>query len=454
MILEQLNGRKVTVVGLGVTGTALVPFLTAHGAKVTVSDSRQVSELPAELERIAPYSPLLDIGGHSENVFTGADMIVISPGVPLTLQPLTAARKRGIPVIGELELASRYLKKPMVAVTGSNGKSTTVELTAHLLRTGGISAYVAGNIGKPLVEYVMGDQQEQVVVVEASSFQLETVDTFRPDWAVLLNISPDHLDRYPDLKTYATAKAALFRAQRPEDMAILNLDDSLVSSFAAQIKSRLHFFSRTMAVDRGSFIDGHGIILTENGHRDEVPLRHVRLRGGHNLENVMASLQIARDLGVTVDHMKKGLNTFIALPHRMEFVARIKGVDYYDDSKGTNVGAVVEAIRAFNQPVILILGGRDKKSDFRGLNQAIQERAKAVIILGEAKERIHRAVKHVSPTHLVHDLNEAVKTAYELAREGDAVLLSPACASFDMFQNYAHRGRVFQGLVRDLKSHG
>jgi UDP-N-acetylmuramoylalanine--D-glutamate ligase len=450
----QLHGCKVTVVGLGLTGTALVPFLSAHGAKVTVTDSREVSQLSAEIERIAPFSPLLNLGGHSDNAFINADLIVVSPGVPQTLPSLTAARKRGIKITGELELASRYLEKPMVAVTGSNGKSTTVELTAHLLKTGGISAYVAGNIGKPLVEYVMGDQQDQVIVVETSSFQLETVETFRPNWAVLLNISPDHLDRYPDLRTYAEAKAALFQAQQPKDMAILNLDDSLVYGFADRIKSRLHFFSRTASVERGAYIDGNDIILVKNGDRSVVPLQHVKLKGGHNLENVMASLLIAHDMGIAVDCMTKGLNTFVALPHRIEFVARVAGVDYYDDSKGTNVGAVIEALSAFTQPVILILGGRDKQSNFHDLNQAIEKRAKAVIILGEAKERIHRAVKHAAPTHLVQDLNEAVNVAHGLAHQGDTVLLSPACASFDMFQSYAHRGRVFQELVRVLESHG
>jgi UDP-N-acetylmuramoylalanine--D-glutamate ligase len=450
----QLDGSKVTVVGLGVTGRALVPFLTAHGAKVTVSDSRQAHELPSEVERIAPYAPRLDLGGHSECVFTTADLIIISPGVPLTIPSLVAARERGIPILGELELAFRHLKKPMVAITGSNGKSTTVELTAHLLRSGGISAYVAGNIGKPLVQYVMEGQQEQVVVVEASSFQLETVDTFRPEWGIFLNVSPDHLDRYPDLEAYATAKAALFGKQRSEDMAILNLDDDLVSHFSRQIKSRLRFFSRTKTVDRGAFVQGGAIVLAENGDRDKVFLRNVHLKRRHNLENVMAALLVAHDLGVSVENMEKGLDTFTALPHRMQFVTRIKGVDYYDDSKGTNVGAVVEALRGLDQPVVLILGGRDKNSDFRILNQPIKEKARAVIILGEAKEAIHRAVTGVAPTYLVHDLKEAVRTSCELAQEGDAVLLSPACASFDMFQNYAHRGRVFQELVRELESYG
>jgi len=450
----QLDGSKVTVVGLGVTGLALVPFLSAHGAKVTVSDSRQTHELLLEVERIAPYAPQLDLGGNSEVVFRTADLIIVSPGVPLTLPSLVSARKMGIPIMGELEFAFRHLKKPMVAITGSNGKSTTVELTAHLLNAGGISAYVAGNIGRPLIQYVMEGQQEQVVVVEASSFQLETVDTFRPEWGVLLNVSPDHLDRYPDLEAYATAKAALFQKQQSEDMAILNLDDVLASRFSSQIKSRLRFFSRTTTVDRGAFVQESTIVLAENGDREEVSLRHMHLKGRHNLENVMAALLVARDLGVSVENMEKGLDTFTALPHRMQFVARIKGVDYYDDSKGTNVGAVVEALRGLDQRVVLILGGRDKNNDFRILNQPIKEKARAVIILGEAKEAIHRAVNGIAPAYVVHDLREAVKTSCELAQEGDAVLLSPACASFDMFQNYAHRGRVFQELVRELESYG
>jgi UDP-N-acetylmuramoylalanine--D-glutamate ligase len=450
----QLNGSKVTVAGLGVTGVALVPFLTAQGAKVTVSDSRQPHELLSELERIAHCSPQLDLGGHSEAVFRNADLIIVSPGVPLTIPALLEARKRGVPVIGELELAYRNLKRPMVAVTGSNGKSTTVELTAHLLRSGGISACVAGNIGTPLIQYVMEGQREEIVVVEASSFQLETVDTFRPDWGVLLNVSPDHLDRYPDLKAYATAKAALFRKQQPKDMAILNLDDVFARRLGGRIKSRLRFFSQTTSVDKGAFLQGNTVVLVENGHRDEVSLRHVRLKGRHNLENVMAALLVARDLGVSVENMEKGLNTFTAPPHRMQLVARIRGVDYYDDSKGTNVGAVAAALRGFDQQVVLILGGRDKNSDFRILNQPIKEKARAVVIFGEAKEAIYRAVNGAAPAYAVHDLREAVEKSYELAQEGDAVLLSPACASFDMFQNYAHRGRVFQELVKELESYG
>ena len=452
----DLNGQKVTVVGLGETGKALVPFLANRGARVTVSDSRSETELAAEVEAVARFAPELDLGGHSEDVFLKSDLIVISPGVPLTLPPLKRANDKGVRVIGELELAFRFMKKDIVAVTGTNGKSTTVTLLGHILRTGGKKVFVGGNLGIPLISFVSGDQTDDIAVVEVSSFQLETIETFRPHWAVVLNLSPDHLDRYGSIEEYRSAKAAVFRNQKPEDFAVLNFDDPGVSSMAAKVRSQIRYFSRKEKVPRGAFIENNSVVLTGDGLHgiETVSLARSILQGGHNHENILASLLIARDVGVEHDKLEEALETFTPLKHRMEFVASINGVIFYDDSKGTNVGAVAQALSGMDRPVVLILGGRDKDSDFTLLSEPVRKKTRALVMVGEAGPDIYRALKDDAPSHLAGSFKEAVENAYHLARPGDAVLLSPACASFDMFQNYAHRGRVFQELVRGLASNG
>ena len=450
----DLDGRKILVVGMGASGRALAPFLVRLGAKVTVSDVRSEEELSGYVMTLRSLGVKLDLGGHSETHFTNSDLILLSPGVPVSIHPVEKAVSKGIPVLGEIEFASGFLKVPMIAVTGTNGKSTTVKLIAHLIRSGGMSAFECGNIGTPLIEYVSGEQRDDVVVVEVSSFQLETIENFHPRWAIVLNVSPDHLDRYRGMDDYAKAKKAIFKNQTPQDIAVLNHDDDRVRAMASCVPAEVLYFSRFEKILNGAFFKDNSIILRRNKTQEQHPvsLAGSRLKGAHNLENIMAALIVAQDLGIDIESMEKGLRTFSPLAHRVEFIKSINGVDFYDDSKGTNVGATAQALQGFESKVVLILGGRNKNSDFHYLTDSVKKSARAVIIVGEARETISRALKDVVETRMVDTFGEAVSEAFRFALPGDAVLLSPACASFDMFENYSHRGRVFQDLVNGLSN--
>ncbi len=448
----ELNGKKVVIAGLGTTGRSLVPFLTARGARVTVSDRRPKEHFGAELTALEPYNVRWDLGGHTAALFTGADLVIVSPGVPIAIPAIAAASAGGVPVMGEIELAARFLTTPMAAITGTNGKSTTVSLLGHLAETAGLRAFVGGNFGTPLIDYVSGPQADDLAVVELSSFQLETVHDFHARWATVINITPDHLDRYPDIRGYAEAKRNVFVNQTKKDLAVLNLDDPVVRAMADGLAGRTLFFSRLRRVERGAFMDGDTVVLAADELHAElrVPTAGSALIGAHNHENMMAALLMARDAGMDGERLIEGIRTYRPLAHRVEFVADVDGISFYDDSKGTNMGAVAMALEGMDRPVVLILGGRNKGSDFHYLSDVVRRKVRSLVTVGEAGPEIHEALKNVVDSRLAESFESAVDTAYRLAVPGDAVLLSPGCASFDMFHDYGHRGRVFQELVKGL----
>lgn len=444
----DLAGQRTVVVGLGRTGLAVAEFLLDRGARVIVTDTRPEKELGPRVQALADKGAALELGGHRPESLTGADLIVVSPGVPLTIEPLQKARAKGVRVTGEIELASLFVIAPMVAITGTNGKTTTTSLIGEMIKAAGRKVFVGGNIGRPLIEYVNQEQDADMVVIEVSSFQLETAETLRPKAAALLNVTPDHLDRYPDFEAYAAAKARLFARQGPGDTAVMNADDPVVA--AVELNSRRLEFSRKTKVQNGAFVDAGRIVLAEDGREvADLPLSDMALAGAHNQENVMAALLAVRAMGVDTETACSAAARFQGLPHRVELVGEFNGVRYFDDSKGTNVGAVMKSLEGFDAPVILIAGGRDKDGDFSPLRPLTQNRVKLLILLGEAAGKMAGVLGDETETVLVDDMAGAVAVAKDRARPGDVVLLSPACASFDMFRDYADRGRVFAALVRE-----
>jgi UDP-N-acetylmuramoylalanine--D-glutamate ligase len=476
---DDLQGKRVLVVGLGRSGTAAAQLCAARGARVTVTDNRAASALGASLAAL-PVGVQTELGGHQTASFTGADLIVLSPGVP-EIPALVAARRAGVAVTGEMELASRYIQAPMVAITGTNGKSTTTTLCGAILAETGRPTFVGGNLGQPLAEAVGTPAAGAggYCVVEASSFQLETVETFRPRVAVLLNVTADHLDRHDGIDGYAAAKARIFRAQRrheageeagheageaaggesPGDYAIVNADDALAMRVSAGIAARRLTFSVQAApgpqgqpagAELAGWIAGDALVVRLPGGRAEsYPGRLPALLGRHNQANALAALLAARLAGTSEAEARRGLTGFRALPHRMELVAEANGIAYFDDSKGTNVGAVVAALEGFPRRVVLIAGGRDKGGDYAPLARALSDVGRGAVLIGEAAERIAAAL--VSPRLRVEraaSMEEAVARAVRLAQPGDAVVLSPACSSFDMFRDYQHRADVFRAAVQ------
>jgi UDP-N-acetylmuramoylalanine--D-glutamate ligase len=446
----ELNGKKILVVGLARTGVALCRFLADRGALVTVTDLAMPASLAEPRREIAGLGVTEDLGVARPR-WRGYDLIIPSPGVPPELDWLNAARESGIPVWGELELASHFIEKPLMAVSGTNGKTTTTTLVGELLQASGLRPLVGGNIGTPVISLLARQQQADFLVLEVSSFQLDTAPSFHPQATALLNITPDHLDRYPSLGAYAASKAGLFRHMQESELKVLNGDDKLVATLGAG-PGRVYFFSTTRPLTRGAWLADEALHVKLDGARGEIfPVADIRLSGYHNLENVMAALLLALDAGAVPAACRRVLASFQGLPHRLEFVAEVDRVAFYDDSKGTNVGAVAVSLAYFAKPVILIAGGRDKDSDFSLISPLIRERVKALVLLGETRERLSQVWKGLAPICQVKDLAEAVQRAHDLARPGEVVLLSPACASFDMFKDYAQRGETFQRLVKELQ---
>jgi len=451
MALMDLEGKKVLVVGLARTGVALCRFLAGKGARVTVTDAAPAADLEEARREIADLEVAEELGV-LEPRWPGFDLIVLSPGVPPELPWLEEAGKAGIPVVGELEVAAPFIRRRLIAVSGTNGKTTTVTLLGELLAAGGLNPAVGGNIGTPVLELLARQEKADVLVLEVSSFQLDTAPSFHPQAAALLNITPDHLDRYPDFSGYAASKAGLFRRQGAADLRVLNADDAAVAALGQGAPGRVYYFSASRPLPQGAWLENGAVrIRLAPGVEENFPLKDILLQGRHNLENVMAALLLALDAGADPEACRRVLASFQGLPHRLELVAEIDGVQFYDDSKGTNVGAVACSLACFDRPVILIAGGRDKDSDFTLLSEAIRERVKALVLLGETRELLARVWEGLAPVRLAADMADAVLTAWELARPGDVVLLSPACASFDMFQDYAHRGRVYQKAVKELQ---
>jgi len=448
----ELSQKKVLVVGLARTGVALCRFLAAKGARVTVTDQAPPEALEEARREIAGLG-VTEALGTKKPAWRESDLIILSPGVPPELAWLQAARKAGVPVWGELELAGHFLEKPVIAVSGTNGKTTTITLVGEFLQASGRKPLVGGNIGTPAISLLSQQPQADCLVLEVSSFQLDTAPSFHPQAAALLNLTPDHLDRYPSLAAYAASKANLFRNQHPGDLKVLNADDPALAALNTG-PGRVYHFSTRRSLTRGAWLANGSLHLRLAGAAAErFPLAGIRLSGRHNLENVMASLLLSLDAGASPEACRRVLASFRGLPHRLEFVAEVERVEFYDDSKGTNVGAVAVSLGHFSKPVILIAGGRDKDSDFRLLSPLIKERVKALVLLGETRKRLAQTWKDLAPICLVNSMDEAVRRAYDLARPGEVVLLSPACASFDMFKDYAHRGETFQQLVQEMR-HG
>jgi UDP-N-acetylmuramoylalanine--D-glutamate ligase len=446
----DLAGRKILVVGLERTGLATAEFCRARGAQVTVSECRAADQVAEAATRLQALGVRLELGGHRPETFLEHDLIIPSPGVPLQIEPIAAARAQGIPVWSEIELAWRFLRGRLVAITGSNGKTTTTLLTGHLLRAAGVPTLVGGNVGVPLISLVAQTREDTVTVAEVSSFQLEAIQAFRPDVAVFLNLSPDHLDRHGSLEAYARAKARLFENQRPEDAAVLNRDDAGVAALMPQIP-RIYWFSRRESVDAGTFCQGDELWFAQGGVRTRFAQRaDVPLPGSHNLENALAACCASILCGAPPERLAEALRSFPGVEHRLEVVAEIGGITFINDSKATNVDAALRAIEAVDGPVLVILGGRDKGSDFTPLREILTRRARHVLLIGEAAEKIARQLDGGPLLEFAGTLDQAVERAYVLARPGDTVLLAPACASFDQFQNFEHRGRVFKQLVQQL----
>jgi UDP-N-acetylmuramoylalanine--D-glutamate ligase len=451
----RLAGARVVVVGAARSGLALARFLLSRQATVVVTDSRPAAALGPEAAALGKAGAVLELGGHSEASFLSADLIAVSPGVPLTIPPLAAARRRGVRVVAEVELASWFLKGIVIGITGSNGKSTTTALTAHLLSHAGLKASACGNIGTPLVELVPRDSPDHYYVVELSSFQLEGIETLRPWIAALLNLSPDHLDRYPDAGAYYQAKRRVFMNQGPPDHAILNRDDPEVWGLGPAIRARVHPFSRALDLEDGACVKNDMIVLRRGGRElRPVPIADLPLIGAHNLENVMAALLIVDLCGVPLPKAIQGLKSFRPLPHRLEKVRDLDGVAWYNDSKATNVGATVKSLESFSGRVVLILGGKDKGGDFKALAPLLRARVAHLVLMGQAQEAIAAQIGGVVPTTRVAAMAEAVAAARARAAPGGVVLLAPACASFDQYSGFEERGDDFKRRVLALPEGG
>jgi UDP-N-acetylmuramoylalanine--D-glutamate ligase len=443
----DLRGKKVMVLGLARTGLATARFLAQQGAVVLASDLRPAADLQTELNGLAGLPIEYHLGGEDADWLQGVDMVVPSPGVPMNNFLLENAGQRGVEIISEIELAYRFLPLPLIAVTGTNGKSTTTTLIGEILKANGTKTFVGGNLGAPLIG--CGADNWEWGVVEVSSFQLEWVRLFRPRIAVLLNISEDHLDRYPDLAAYADAKQRIFAAQNEQDIAILNRDDSRVWAMRQQLRSQVVSIGFS-EVRNGVFAEPDAIVWRDGQGEERFSLAAVKIKGVHNFENMMAAVAATKVVGVGHDVIQNTLESFPGLEHRLEFVREKDGVRYFNDSKGTNVGAVEKSLASFSEPVILIAGGVDKGGDYGPLQNCIRQRVRRLVLFGAAKDIIAEALGQLTETVIVTDLAAAVGDAAAHAQPGDIVLLSPACSSFDMFHNYAERGKAFKNLVRAL----
>jgi UDP-N-acetylmuramoylalanine--D-glutamate ligase len=453
----ELKGKKVLVVGLGKSGLAAALFLRRRGAQVTVSDLRSAQALGKEIPSLLEAGIAVEAGGHGLLTFRRQDLIVVSPGVPLNTPELVQVRNLGLPVIGELELAARFLKGDVLAITGSNGKTTTTTLSGQIFSAGGLKTLVAGNIGLPVIEVVDQSAADAWSVLEVSSFQLETTQSFHPRVAVILNITPDHLDRHGTFENYVAMKEKIFANQTADDYLILNGDDPVAQQAASRARAQVLWFSRSKIVRSGAFLLNGLVMFRASEYASPipvVPLADIPLKGEHNIENVLAAVCAACVAKIPVEVIGRTVASFHAVEHRLEFVASVHGVDYYNDSKATNVDATAKAIASFPGSIHLILGGKDKNSDYTQLHALLRARVKAVYTIGSAAEKIEGQIAGV--TRIVHagTLDVAVGLAAGEAVAGDVVLLAPACSSFDQFENYEQRGKAFKQAVITLQGAG
>ena len=445
----ELKNKKILVVGLAKTGVACARFLASKGAQVTATDLRSEDALADVIAELAGLNIRWVLGRHDEADFTGSDLIVVSPGVPMDHPLLLAAQRAGVEIISEIELAGRFIDVPLAAITGTNGKTTTTTILGAIFKHNGYHTFVGGNIGNPLIEVAESHVIVDQVVAEISSFQLEWINSFRPNVAALLNLSEDHLDRYPDYQAYIDAKLRIFENQTEGDFAVVNRDDPLVWQHAQTLKATLFPFSRKVELQEGIFYRDGVITYRHDGHEECFPTAAIRLQGVHNLENIMAATACALLLGCRPDETFETILCFEALHHRMEFVREVNGVSYYEDSKATNVGSVEKALESFTN-ITLIAGGKDKGGSYTPLVPLIKERVRHLILIGEAAERMEQELGQLTDTRRAATLEDAVRISAETTTSGDTVLMSPACSSFDMFRDYEERAQRFISAVKAL----
>jgi len=447
----ELRGKRVLVVGLARTGVATSLFCAARGAIVTATDTRTESAIRDALPHLRAAGVRLELGGHPKEIFLTQDLVIPSPGVPADAPLLQTTRANGTTIWSEIELADRFLKGRLIGITGSNGKTTTTSLIEHILKSAGVPTILAGNIGTPLISIVERTNDQTVTVAELSSFQLELIESFRPNISVFLNLTPDHLDRHHTIEGYGAAKARIFESQTEADFAVLNADDPATTNYAPA-KPRLFWFSRKQRVAQGAFVRDDEIVFRRDGNEEAVlKVQDIPLAGAHNVENVLAAVAAVRLAGVDAAAIAKGVRSFSGVEHRLEFVAEIGGVRYYNDSKATNVDATLKALDAFPGRILAILGGKDKGSDYTLLQTPLREKAILALLIGAAADKIEKQIAGSVAIERAGTIERAVDIASHAARSGDVVLLAPACASFDQFENYEHRGRVFKDLVHQLE---
>ncbi|MCA9472325.1 MAG: UDP-N-acetylmuramoyl-L-alanine--D-glutamate ligase [Nitrospirales bacterium] len=465
-VTPDLSGKSCVVIGMGKSGVAAARLLKAIDAVVTVVDEHETEPIRETEAALAKESIRCLTGKMWRTALEQAEWIVLSPGVPVNLPELVLAREQGIPIVGEMELASWFLNIPIISITGTNGKSTTVRLIGEFLQASGKHVFVGGNLGIPLCEAVLAqrasshgagssEQLYEYAVVEASSFQLETIQRFRPWIAAILNVTPDHLDRHATFEEYFEAKWKIFENQTREDFAIINADDSLLAVRAGMMAGTVMAFSLRGTLPAGVWLEGSTVMARVHGQAHEVVRREdIALRGVHNLANVLAATVVGLLCGCPLEDLRRVMKSFQGTEHVLEYVRTYQGVKYYNDSKGTNVDATQKALASFDEPVILIIGGKDKGGDFGLLGDRIRQHVKAVVAIGEATKRITRSLAGIKSVEAMGSLQEAVRYAQRMASAGDVVLFSPSCSSFDMFRNYDHRGKEFKRLVHELPDIG
>ncbi|MCM2277646.1 MAG: UDP-N-acetylmuramoyl-L-alanine--D-glutamate ligase [Oligoflexia bacterium] len=460
--MSKFKGKKVLVVGFGLSGVAVAKYMARQGAKVTVTDLKQKSELMESVNACAELKLEYELGRHNNKTFHSVDLIVVSPGVPLNIKPLEEAREKNIPITSEVELAAQALEEPLIAITGTNGKTTTTTILGEMFKADEKPVYVGGNIGKPLLDHIGSGATAQAVVAELSSFQLDLTERLVPAVALFTNLEEDHLDRYPDMQAYVSSKKRLLKACDKNSYVVLNYDDPIVSKFSEETPAKVLWFTKRNPIEiGGDFAERfsgcyyqaspRAIVCRLNGKEEVYPLAQFRLFGEHNRENLMGAICTARLMGVGQKAVQSVIDGFKGVPHRLEFVRKKDGVFIFNDSKATNVMSLKRSLASFvNNPIILIAGGKDKNMEFAPLVDLVRTKCKILILLGEAKEKINRAIGDHAETYLVGTFEEAVLLAFQKSRSGDIILLSPGCSSYDMFRNFEERGDYFKKLVNQL----
>lgn len=453
----DLKDKRILVVGLGKTGVSLCHFLTQHGAQVTVSDHKSRPELSAQLELVDGLPIKFELGSHSPKTFLQQDLVILSPGVSANLKIFEYARSQGVKITGEFEFAQGFIKEPMIGITGTNGKTSVARLIESFLMESGVKAWVGGSNEKPLTDYLRHNEKAQVVIVEVSGFMLEHVDQFNPNNIVFTNLAENHLDRYRSMEDYVNAKRKIFKNTNQATTSILNADDNAVVELArdpAVQRGRIFYFSRKQALEPqimnigGAVNIGTDIKVRTGPEIEFYSVKNVKMRGRHSIENIMAAILVSREHGAKHDSIQSVIDSFKGLPHRIEYVRKVGGVNFYNDSKATNVHAVLRALDTFDENVILIMGGKETNINFEPLRTMIKRKVKTLILVGEAKERINRELGDFTECFLIGTFEEAVLIAYQKSRIGDTVLLSPGCPSFDMFDSYEERGEYFKEIVK------